>query len=63
VQDAVERASNRAAEMLGGMAFVSEPDVALLLASARALAFHPPSRRASALALDSYLGAGTLRLE
>ncbi len=55
VQQAIERASGRAAELLGGMAFIGSPDVAYLLAASRALAFHPPSRLSVASALDGYL--------
>ncbi|HEY7313223.1 MAG TPA: acyl-CoA dehydrogenase family protein [Gemmataceae bacterium] len=63
VQSAVERAAACAAELLGGMAFVTAPDVALLLASVRALAFHPPSRGSISPALDCHLNGGTLRVE
>ena len=59
----VERVASRAAELLGGMAFVSSPDVACLLASTRALAFHQPSRLSAAAALDAYLEGQPLRLE
>jgi alkylation response protein AidB-like acyl-CoA dehydrogenase len=62
VQDAVERAAAGAAEVLGGMAFVSSPDVACLLAAARALAFHPPSRQAGATALDAWMRGDSLIL-
>ncbi|HEY0320667.1 MAG TPA: acyl-CoA dehydrogenase family protein [Pyrinomonadaceae bacterium] len=55
VQQAIERVSARAAELLGGMAFIKSPDVAYLLAASRALAFHPPSRLSVAPALDGYL--------
>ena len=55
VQQAIERVTARAAELLGGMAFIGSPDVAYLLAASRALAFHPPSRLSVAPALDDYL--------
>ena len=55
VQQAIERISARAAELLGGMAFIGSPDVAYLLAASRALAFHPPSRLSVAPAIDGYL--------
>jgi len=55
VQQIIERVSARAAELLGGMAFIGSPDVAYLLAASRGLAFHPPSRLSVAPALDSYL--------
>ncbi len=63
VQQAIERVTAHAAELLGGMAFVSSPDVACLLASARALAFHPPSRLSAAAGLDAYLSGEALRVE
>lgn len=55
VQNVIERVTTRAAELLGGMAFVKSPEVAYLLASARALAFHPPSRLSVISGLDNYL--------
>ncbi len=54
VQQAIERISARAAELLGGMAFIGSPDVAYLFAASRALAFHPPSRLSVAPAIDGY---------
>lgn len=55
VQQAIERVSAKAAELLGGMAFISSPDVAYLLAASRALAFHPPGRLSIATAIDGFL--------
>jgi alkylation response protein AidB-like acyl-CoA dehydrogenase len=55
VQQAIERASAKAAELLGGMAFIKSPDVSYLLSASRALAFHPPSRLSVAPAIDGYL--------
>ena len=55
VQQAIERISARAVELLGGMAFINSPEVAYLFAAGRALAFHPPSRLSVAAATDSYL--------
>ncbi len=60
VQRALERVAMSAAELLGGMAFVSGPEVAYLVAATRALAFHPPSRLSSAEPLDRYLGGARL---
>lgn len=62
VQQAIERASAHAAELLGGMSFIGSPDVAYLLAASRALAFHPPSRLSIALALDGYLKGQPMRV-
>ncbi|MEA5506746.1 acyl-CoA dehydrogenase family protein [Halotia wernerae UHCC 0503] len=55
VQHTIERVTMGAAELLGGMAFISSNEVAYLLAAARALAFHPPSQSSIAPALDKYL--------
>ncbi len=62
VQRAIERASMLAAELLGGMEFVKSNEVAYLLATSRALAFHPPSRLSIASALDCYLAGEPLIL-
>ena len=59
-QRAIERAAMAAAELLGGLAFVSSPEVPYLLAATRALAFHPPSRLSSADALSGYLAGARL---
>ena len=55
VQGAIDRVTLHAAELLGGIVFLSSNDVVCLLASARALAFHPPSRASLATDLDGYL--------
>jgi alkylation response protein AidB-like acyl-CoA dehydrogenase len=62
VQQAIERAAARAAELLGGMAFIGSPDVAYLLSASRPLAFHPPSRISVAPALDEYLRGNPMRV-
>jgi alkylation response protein AidB-like acyl-CoA dehydrogenase len=63
-QGAIQRVVNRTVESLGGMAFVSGPDVAYLAAACQALAFHPPSRGAADGPLDEYFtGGGTLRID
>jgi alkylation response protein AidB-like acyl-CoA dehydrogenase len=59
VQGMIERATMLAAELLGGMGFVSSGDVAYLLAAARGLAFHPPSRLSSSDTLAAYLAGQT----
>jgi alkylation response protein AidB-like acyl-CoA dehydrogenase len=63
VQQAIERASALAVELLGGIAFVRSPEIGYLYAASRALAFHPPSRLSMAPALDAYLAGETLALE
>jgi alkylation response protein AidB-like acyl-CoA dehydrogenase len=62
VQNIIERITTRAAEILGGMAFITSPEVAYLLASARALAFHPPSRLSVVSGLDNYLFGEPLQI-
>lgn len=53
-QDAIARTVTGAAELLGGMAFIGSGDVACLVASAQALAFHPPERVRMADALAGF---------
>lgn len=53
-QDAIARTVTASAELLGGMAFVRSQDVAYLVASAQALAFHPPERARMADALAGF---------
>lgn len=55
VQGAVERATNLAVELLGGMAFISSDEVAYLLAASRAICFHPISRSAATPLLSQFL--------
>jgi len=62
VYTAIERASARAVELLGGMAFVKSPDVSYLFAASRALAFHPPSRTSIAPAIEDYLMGKPMRV-
>lgn len=62
VQDALNRAADLAIELLGGIAFITSPDVAYLGSAARPLAFHPPSRTSTAQALVDYAAGGPLLL-
>lgn len=62
VQQAIERVSMRAAELLGGMSFIKSPDVAYLMSASRALAFHPPSRLSVAPAVDGYLKGNPMQV-
>ena len=59
---AIERVAMSAAAVLGGMAFVESPEVAYLLATTRALAFHPPSRATAVGPIAHYLTDGLLTL-
>ncbi|MGZ9928832.1 acyl-CoA dehydrogenase family protein [Streptomyces sp. NC-S4] len=62
VQELLVRAADQAAELLGGVRFVTSPEVGHLLAVSRALAFHPPSRSASAEALLDHHAGAPLRI-
>ncbi len=55
VAQALIRTTSRAAEMLGGMAFMSSERVSYLMAAVRCLAFHPPSKSSVSDSLDGYL--------
>jgi alkylation response protein AidB-like acyl-CoA dehydrogenase len=56
VQDAVAATVNQAVELLGGMAFIANGDIAYLSAAAQAIAFHPPSRSSVAGGLIDFYG-------
>ncbi len=58
VEAAVARTSMAAAALAGGIAFVSSPDIAYLLAAGRALAMHPPAVGPVSEALDRSLRGG-----
>ena len=45
------------------MAFIRSPEVAYLLAAARALCLHPPSRPTTGKRLNSYLAGSPLVLD
>jgi alkylation response protein AidB-like acyl-CoA dehydrogenase len=62
IQSTIERVTARSAELLGGIAFINQPEVAYLLAATRALAFHPPSRISAAGPLATYLMGGEFQL-
>ncbi len=55
VQGAIERATNLAVEALGGIAFITSPDVGYLLAASRGLSLHPPARGAATERLAAHL--------
>src|SRR6266498_2313895 len=62
VQQALAEATDRAAELLGGIAYMQSSEVSYLISAARPLAFHPPSRGSTAEALVDYFGGEPLRL-
>ena len=59
-QGTIEMLAMRAAELLGGMAFIGSSDVAYLMSASRAMAFHPPGRIPATRALDEYARGGVL---
>jgi alkylation response protein AidB-like acyl-CoA dehydrogenase len=61
-EQAIERTAMSAASVLGGMSFISSPEIAYLLGAVRALAFHPPSRTAAAGPIARYLSGSPLTL-
>ncbi|MFI1764507.1 acyl-CoA dehydrogenase family protein [Streptomyces sp. NPDC020800] len=63
VQEMLVGTADLAAELLGGLAFAASPDTGHLLAVSRALAFHPPSRTATAQALLDHHAGDPLRVQ
>ena len=61
-QQALAIASDMAAELLGGIAYMRSPEIAYLTAAIRPLAYHPPSRSSTAQALVDYFSGQPLRL-
>ena len=55
VQQALVRMASHAAEMLGGVAFMSSYEISYLMSAVRCLAFHPPSKASVGKSLDGYL--------
>jgi alkylation response protein AidB-like acyl-CoA dehydrogenase len=62
VEKSVERATDLAVALLGGMAFIQSANISYLLAASRGLAFHPPSRASMAHSLANYLAGGTIEI-
>ncbi|WP_378730026.1 acyl-CoA dehydrogenase family protein [Nocardia brasiliensis] len=62
-QEVACRVADSCFELLGGIAFATEPEIAQRVIACHALAFHPPSRARNAENLVDYLtGAAPLRL-
>jgi alkylation response protein AidB-like acyl-CoA dehydrogenase len=61
-QQALAVASDMAAELLGGIAFMRSSEIGYLLAAVRALPYHPPSRTATAQPLVDYFSGQPLVL-
>ncbi|GAA4657277.1 acyl-CoA dehydrogenase family protein [Streptomyces chumphonensis] len=62
VEERLPNLCARLAGLLGGLAFVGSGDVGLLLATSRALAFHPPSRVRTTESLGGHFGGAPLDL-
>jgi len=60
IQEILELTSCRSVEALGGMRFISDPEIAYLLSATRALAFHPPSRAAMTSNLAKWIRGAEL---
>ncbi|MEX5633369.1 acyl-CoA dehydrogenase family protein [Parafrankia sp. FMc2] len=61
-QTAIGLATDLAVELLGGIAFITAPEIAYLCSAVRPLGFHPPSRTSTADALVEYWAGGPLVL-
>ncbi len=61
-QQALAEATDRAAELLGGIAYMQSSEISYLISATRPLVFHPPSRASTAEALVDYFGGEPLRL-
>jgi alkylation response protein AidB-like acyl-CoA dehydrogenase len=55
VQDIIGRCAMHAAEMVGGLAFIENNEISILLSACRCLAFHPISRKAAEPLLAQWL--------
>jgi alkylation response protein AidB-like acyl-CoA dehydrogenase len=61
IQQAIERTTSLAIELLGGLNFMSSAQMSYLSSAAHALAFHPPSRTNMSEAIAEYLGGEPFR--
>jgi isobutylamine N-monooxygenase len=61
-QQILNSATDLAAELCGGIAFMRSSDIAYLIAACRPLAYHPPSRSSTAQALVDYFSGQPLLL-
>ncbi|MEU7137876.1 acyl-CoA dehydrogenase family protein [Nocardia sp. NPDC046473] len=62
-EDAIIDAANQAVAALGGISFISSPDIAYLAAACQCLRFHPPSRISSHDALAASLAGDVFRIK
>jgi alkylation response protein AidB-like acyl-CoA dehydrogenase len=63
VERAIQRGTDEAFEAAGAMALAASPDLAILLGSARALSYHPPSRRRMQQRLADFYAGSALAVE
>lgn len=61
-QDAILEAAGKAVEALGGVAFISSPEVAYLSAACQCVSFHPPSRSGTRRGLAANFAGDILRI-
>ncbi|WP_280447713.1 acyl-CoA dehydrogenase family protein [Nocardia cyriacigeorgica] len=61
--DAIGSVAVQALSVLGGMAFITEPDIGYLATACQCVRFHPPGRRAMDAAVTAALSGETLRVE
>lgn len=61
-QDTIARVVPRTLEALGGVAWMTAPEIAYLANCAAALTFHPPTRHRAAEPLCDYFAGGVLRV-
>lgn len=62
-QEAILDAERMAVEALGGMAFISSPEIAYLAAACHCVAFHPPSRISMRQELAAHLEGDVMRIK
>ncbi len=63
VQNAIERATALAFEILGGIAFVQSSEISYLFAAAHALGLHPPNRASMVEQLSGFLGGASYNIK
>lgn len=61
--DAIGKLAVQALSVLGGMAFITEPDIGYLATACQCVRFHPPGRRAMDAAVAAALSGEPLRVE
>lgn len=62
-QDAIADVVTMSVEALGGMSFITSPEVAYLASACRCVSFHPPSRSSTHAALTANFAGDVLRIQ